>query len=286
MTHKKIIYRIVRLQVMLSQRFLCKRNLTLILMLFFLMDIFLEPVKRFAEISGCKVTQWIFPFLISDANFLMVYMAGVVCFFSGASFMGKRDRYYLIRGGRRQWLSEQITDIFASSFLITCISVLVSWLPIISILEFRSGWGKVIFTMAKTNAGSMTGLFWKISYWYLNNHTPVKAMLTTILIISLGNCFIGMLMMLVRLYLPKAYSVGIALALVAYSSVVANIGFPSEKSYFEASPISWMRITRLGFTESGFRVAWPASVSIEVFAVLLLVIGIAGHRRIRQMDFQ
>lgn len=286
MVGKEITYRIVRLQAKLNQWVLCKRILTLILLLFFLIDIFLKPIRRFAEISGCKVTQWIFPFLISDADFLMIYMAGVICFFSSVPFMERKERYYLIRGGRQQWISEQISDIFASSFLITCISVVISWLPLIPMLEFRTGWGKVIFTMAKTNAGSLTGLFWKISYWYLNNHTPSEAMLTTILIISLGNCFLGMLMMLIRLYLPKAYSVGIALALVAYSSVVANVGFPLEKSFFEISPVSWMRITRLGFTENGFRVAWPASVSIGAFTVLLLVIVIAGHRRIRQVDFQ
>ncbi len=285
MTKKRITYKASRLWAMLGQRFLCKRNLTLAVFLLFLMDIFLEPIKQFAEISGCKVTQWIFPFLISDANFLMVYMAGVICFFSSAPFMERKERYYLIRGGRQQWVSGQIGDIFASSFLMTCISVVISWLPLIPMLEFRIGWGKVIFTMAKTNAGSLTGLFWKISYWYLNNHTPVEAMLTSILIISLGSCFLGMLMMLIRLYLPKIYSVGIASALVVYSSVVANVGFPSEKSFFKVSPISWMRITRLGFTESGFRVAWPASVSIGVFAVLLLVIGIAGHCRIRKVDF-
>lgn len=286
MTGKGINYRRARLCTMLEERFLCKRNITLFLLLLFLMDVFLEPVKRFAELSGCKATPWIFPFLISDANFLMVYMAGVICFFSGAPFMERKETYYLIREERKRWFSEQANDIFLSSFLMTGISVLASCLPLFPMLKFGSEWGKVIFTLAKTNAGDMTGLFWKISNWYLNKYTPLEAMLTSILIISLGNCFLGMLMMLIRLYLPKAYSVGIALTLVAYSSVVANVGFPLEKSFFEVSPISWMRITRLGFTENGFRVAWPASVSIGAFTVLLLVIVIAGHRRIRKVDFQ
>ncbi len=105
MTKKRITYKASRLWAMLGQRFLCKRNLTLAVFLLFLMDIFLEPIKQFAEISGCKVTQWIFPFLISDANFLMVYMAGVICFFSSAPFMERKERYYLIRGGRQQWVS-------------------------------------------------------------------------------------------------------------------------------------------------------------------------------------
>lgn len=286
MTRKGVNYGTARLCAMLGERFLCKRNITLFLLLLFLMDVFLEPVKRFAELSGCKAAPWTFPFLISDANFLMVYMAGVICFFSGAPFMGRKERYYLIREERQRWFSEQANDIFISSFLMTGISVLASCIPLLPMLEFRGDWGKVIFTLAKTNAGDITGLFWKISNWYLNNHTPLEAMLTSILIISLGSCFFGMLMMLIRLYLPKAYSVGIASALVAYSSVVANVGFPSEKSFFEVSPVSWMRITRLGFTENGFRVAWPASASIGVFSVLLLAIGIAGHRRIRQVDFQ
>lgn len=284
MTRKGITYRVTRLCARLEERFLCKRNITLFLLLLFLMNVFLEPVKRFAELSGCKVTPWIFPFLISDANFLMVYMAGVICFFSSVPFMERKERYYLIREERQRWFSEQANDIFISSFLMTGISVLASSLPLFPMLEFRSEWGKVIFTLAKTNAGEMAGVFWKISYWYLNYHTPAEAMLTSILIISLGSCFLGMLMMLIRLFLPKAYSVGIALALVAYSSVVANVGFPSEKSFFEVSPISWMRITRLGFTENGFRVAWPVSVSIGAFAVLLLLIGIAGHCRIRKID--
>ncbi len=248
------------------------------------MDVFLRPVKRFAELSGEKAAPWIFPFLISDANFLMVYMAGVICFFSAAPFMEGRERYYLLREGRGRWLAEQAGDILASSFLFTVISVAVSWIPLIPVLKFESGWGKVIFTLAKTNAGGLTDLFWKLSAWYLSNHEPLEAMLATILIVSLGSSFLGMLMFLCRLCLPKAYSIGIPAVMVVYSSVVANVGSFSEKLFFAISPISWMRVTRLGFTEYGYQVSWQAQTSIIVFAVLILILIIAGRSRIRRMD--
>lgn len=251
----------------------------------FFMDIFLEPIKRFSLISGCKVAPWVFPFLISDGSFLLVYMAGIICFFSGKPFMDREDRYYLIREGRRLWFTEQLSDIFASSFIITIVTVIISWLLLFPMLEFRYDWGKVIFTLAKTDAGQITGLFWNISYWFLNSHEPLEAMFISVIIISLGSCFLGMLMVLIRLYLPPAYSVGVAVVLVVYSFIVLNVNGMHEKLLFQISPVSWMRITRLGYMEYGVRVAWPASVSIGVFAVLLLVIGIAGHCRIRKVDF-
>ena len=84
-----------------------KRNFVQMLLLFVAINIYVSPIKDFSVMTNFKVTPWVFPFLISDANFLAMFMAGVVYYFSNVPFMQKTYSYYLLREGRKKWVMEQ-----------------------------------------------------------------------------------------------------------------------------------------------------------------------------------
>lgn len=51
-----------------------KKNILLLMLLFLILTIYLEPLKSFVSISGYKISPWVYPFLITDSNFLIIFM--------------------------------------------------------------------------------------------------------------------------------------------------------------------------------------------------------------------
>ena len=76
-----------------------KKNILLLMLLFLILTIYLEPLKSFVSISGYKISPWVYPFLITDSNFLIIFMCGVICFFSNTIFFKAKDCYYFLRMG-------------------------------------------------------------------------------------------------------------------------------------------------------------------------------------------
>lgn len=267
------------------RRLLNKRNLLLALLLFLLINIYLAPIKDFSEVADCKVSPWIYPFLITDANFLLLFMAGIIYYFSTVPFMKRWNSYYLLREGRNKWLLGQIKYIVLSAYTITILSILLSWIALLPRLKYENGWGKVIFTLGKSNVGEDYGLFWKISVQYISKHTAVEAMLCSILIIGLGISFLGMLMLFFSLLFPNPFSVAITTIVVAYSSIVANVDDTLKMPLALSSPVSWMRIAQMDVTSYGSILAPSMLYVIISFILLIIILGCLMVWRIRRLDF-
>lgn len=86
-----------------SQRILSRKNVLLVVLVFFLISIYLAPVKRFSVIANESVTPWILPFLLTDTNFLILFMVAVIYYFSNVPFTNGWTGYYLLRSGKERW---------------------------------------------------------------------------------------------------------------------------------------------------------------------------------------
>lgn len=232
-----------------SRRIFNSKNLVLTILLFIVINIYLTPVKDFSIITGYGVNPWIYPFLISDANFLAIFVAGVIYYFSNVPFMQRINSYYLLREGRKRWIIEQFVYIVSSAFTIVIVSVLLSILVMIPYIIIEKGWGKVLFTLARTDAGSM-----------------VK-------------------MLFISLYINKSASVLVATGLVIYSSVVANIGNTFEKKFAVLSPISWLRVTRIDCVEYGFSVSPSLYYILIGFSILIIIMVLLINKKCMKIDF-
>lgn len=268
-----------------SRRIINKKNALLTVLIFILMNIYISPVKGFSELAQCKVSPWIFPFLVSDANFLMLFMAGVIYFYSNLPFMQRTNSYYFLRIGRARWILEQIVYIIISALIITSVSAILSIIALLPHLQFERGWGKVLYTLAKTDAGDMVGMFWNISLQYIRNQLPIEAMAMTIFIVTMGITFLGMLMFLCSLYFHKIVSVIAATVMVIYSSTVANVGHTLEKKFAMFSPVSWMRVTRIDVNQFGYRVSPSSLYIISTFIFLIFVLILLLYHKNKSVDF-
>ena len=216
-----------------------RKNVLLAVLLLFLNAIYCTPLRDFCSMSACRVTPWIFSFLLTDTNYLLLFMACIIYYFSDVPYMNQWNSYYLLRKGKSGWGREQICYILTSAFIITMISIPLSIASIIPNLYIEKGWGKVLYTLAKTNAGEKCDLFWKISSQYISKHTPFEAMMVSILFTLLGVTFIGCFMFCCALLFPKGMSILAATGLSVYSSVVVGLGDYAQRELSLTSPVSW-----------------------------------------------
>ena len=268
-----------------NRRIFNKKNFVQMLLLFVAINIYVSPIKDFSVMTNYKVTPWVYPFLISDANFLAMFIAEVVYYFSNVPFMQKSNSYYLIREGRKKWIMEQLMYIVLSAFVITGISIVLSIIALMPYVVFEADWGNVLFTLARTDAGSMVKMFWNISIHFIRNYSPISGMGLSMLLTVIGITFIGMLMFFISIYVNRTASVVVSTVLILYSAVVANIGNTFEKSFAMFSPVSWLRVTRIDVVEYGFSVSPSITYIIICFLGLILFLNILIWKRCKKIDF-
>lgn len=267
------------------ERIFNKKNALLMILSFFLINIYLEPVKNFAITTREAVSPWVLPFLLTDIKFLILFMLVIVCFFSDVPFMNRWNGYYLLRSGRDRWIKEQIGYIIAGAMSITGISILLTWISLFPELKLSLTWGKVLYTLSQTNASEMCGLFWKISGQYISKHNPCESMLITILIMILSITFLGLFMFWCSLFRVKYLSIIGAAVLVVYSHVVVAMGDFMQKRLAMFSPVAWMRIADLDVVRYGYRIAPSLYYVISAYMVLIFALINLICYKAKKMDF-
>lgn len=269
-----------------GRRSINKKNFFLLLLLFCLVYIYLDPVKNFSFQAGIKeVAPFTYPFLITDTNFLVLFMAGVIYYYSDIPNMNKWNSYYIIRTGRKRWLKGELAYVIMSALEITFLSIAMTVLALFPYVNWENGWGKVLYTLAKTNAGEQCGLFWHISLQYMTQNSPIKAMMFAGLISVLGISFTGMLILTVSFYFTKTMGIVTATIMTVMVSIIANLGDFAKQGFTKISPVSWMQVTNMGVTRYGYTIAPTLGYAIVGFVVLILFcIGMSVYK-INRMDF-
>lgn len=267
------------------ERIFNKKNIVLAALLLFLLLIYLQPIKKFSIIAKCKSSPWVFPFLVTDTNFLMIYMTIIICFFSNVPFMNRWNSYYLLRSGKDKWIKEQICYIAMSATMITIVSVLMTWIVLIPQLQVESDWGRVLYTLSKTNARELCGLFWTISAQFISKHSAIETMLISLLVITLGITFLGMLMLWCSLFLSRSCAVVSATVLVANFYITTLMGDFMQKKMAMVSPVSWMEIANYGVTRYGYKIAPSIIYTVTAYSVLIAVMSYMSCKKIRKIDF-
>jgi hypothetical protein len=283
---RKYVNMLYHFHLRYCKRIINRKNLLLTVLIFFLIMIYVTPIKNFVYMSGyARVTPYIYPFLLTDPNFLVIFMAGSIYFYSGVPFMNRWNNYYLLRIGRIQWVTGQIIHIVISALAITIITIVLTLVVLLPYVHIERGWGNVLYTLAKTDAKEMCGLFWKISVQYMSQNSPLTAMVGAIVVSTLGIVFIGILMLCCALLFSRTFSIIMATALVAYSSVVVNMGDHAQRGLTLTSPISWMRIADFGVTRFGIRIGLSYGFAVCSYLALTVLLMMFIYHRIGKIDF-
>ena len=245
------------------------RMLTLLLLLGFVYHIFLSPLNSFLKSVQHPICPCIFPFLLSDIYFLILFMSAAVSYFSDAPFMKSWTMYQVIRTGRVRWALGQI-EVF---------------LPDITLSE---GWGKVLYTLAMTGISGEFDIPFSISYEIISRYTVWEALGVTILISGMVITFIGLLMFCVSLIGSRLWANMLAMLFVVIPMVQLNLGRAAAGLAY-ISPVSWMNLSQLDIRSAGVRgVGNTLSLGYctAALGITCLLLSIVIIWKIRTADFQ
>ena len=124
-----------------------KVYLSLIILMFFLHDNF-EPLFKFAKEVGYRVTPYLLPFSFKQPFMKLVIFCSVLLIFSDAPFLTDFQVFMLSRSGKKCWYIAQMIYLALGSIMLTVFMAVFPVVINLSVIVFKSGWGKVIKTLA------------------------------------------------------------------------------------------------------------------------------------------
>lgn len=248
------------------------RIYVLVLSLFAFVHIYSSPIRDFSKEVGVPVTPWLYPYLTCNRVFLLLLMLGIVLLFCDAPFLDNLQPYIISRCGRLCWICGQILYIILASAIYFAAAMLFSVLSVSSNLQLSPEWGKVLGTLAQTDADISIYIPYKIQVVY----TPVQAMLTSFFLSWFVGIFLGLVIFALNVHFKRAVGGIAASVLVIMDSFALNS--PFIVTYF--SPISWASLAIVDSTNTTRYPSMLYAVSVlAVFFVLLSAISAMTFRK-------
>jgi hypothetical protein len=211
-------------------------GILLVILVFNLVD----PINYFSKAMNYRVTPWVFPFLTDSIFVQMLLSFGIVFLFCDAPFIDAGQQYFLIRSGRIQWGMGQVLYIMFSSAIFYLFVAFVSVLVITPNVFLSTGWGKILGTLAQTNAGYGFNIPLKISYQIQALYTPIQAFGLSLLLEWCVGTFLGLVIFIINIHFSRALGAIVAAAIVCLDMAISNT-FPYYMFHF--SPLSMARLS-------------------------------------------
>ena len=259
------------------------RMFTLLLLLGFVYHIFLTPLNSFVKSVNHPICPFIFPFLLSDIYFLVLFMAAVVYYFSDAPFMKNWTMYQVIRTGRVRWAFGQIETILISSFTFVILAIGMTGILLLPNVTLSEGWGKVLYTLSMTGASGDFNIPFSIPYEIISRYTVLEGLGVTILVGGMVIAFIGLLMFCISLIGSRLLANVVAMVFVIMPMIQLNIGMAVPELNY-VSPVSWMNLSKIDIAGTGSGL--PLSYCVTILGIMSILLSIAIIWKIRTVDFQ
>lgn len=249
-----------------------------IISLFVLMSMFVwndfEVIGDLTGRTGIKTTPLIFPFFSSDPVKQLILLAGIVFLFSDAPFINKNQPYIIIRSKRIPWVLGQILYIVMASAIYFLILMCVSVLVLLPYATFATnGWGKIVNTLAQTDAGAQIHLQFGVTKEIITFYSPFEAFGLSFLLNWGVGCFLGLIMFVINLKFNRRLGLVVAGVILFFDILVTNA---LSGTFYHFSPVSLSRLSVLDPMGISLfpNLTYPFvffSVSIVVLSALLVV---------------
>lgn len=201
-----------------------------------------DSVKNFSELVGIKCSPWLFPFLMQENYIQFIFIAGATLLFCDAPFIDHETNFEIIRTGRLNWIMGKELYILAISFIYSIFIMSLSTLLLLPDIQMQSGWGKVLNTLAQTNAASaINNNYLNLDYHIIQRFTPMHASLLCLVLMTVICFLVGLCALFINIFFKKTPGAvgGIVIALLPYFQ--RNFSNLYKMSFF--SPASWMDIS-------------------------------------------
>lgn len=263
--------------VNLRNRIGCFRFVTLLIILFFIMDILLGPFRADVRILAQHGNLAILPFLQTSDFYMKVLFLGIVYFYSNIPFMNREEMLCLSRLGKERWGRRNISYIIGSSVILTCSIFIISIVEIFSVSKISLSWDSVYKTLSLTGGQNLQ---FEIPYLIIKQYEPFILMSLILFLDVMVISLIGMFMYAVSLYGYRVLACIMALLIALLPSIDSWMG--GRLIYY--SPVSWLDCSNWRIGHDNLKPDLQYIVVAGIFLNVLLVI--ICQKRVKKMEWK
>jgi len=202
---------------------------------------FTTEITQFARGVEINVSPWLYPFLFTQKYVKLLFFLPLILLFCDAPFIDENQPYVIARSGRIPWSIGQISYIFIASALYLLFLMVATIIINLPNLQFTMEWGKVLGTLANTNAATVAGVKTTIHSGIIYYFSPLQAMWFSLLLTWLASVFLGLL-----IYVINSISGTRILGVLAASFfLVLDATIIGRDNLYRFSPVSWSSIERI-----------------------------------------
>ena len=227
-----------------------------------------HPLRELTYSIKYPVTWCVFPFMISNLSFLILFGSELIYINSMIfSYMQHSNMYQIIRTGRISWALGQLGGTFFRSFILVVFTAFCSIVSLLPQIEWSLQWGKLIHTIAMTNAAIQYNLKYVFYYQILGKYSPLQLMIITIVICTFISMFLSSLNVYDKLIFQPHFGS------LNYSSINDNaifvVNIHPKIRYILAKfiPTVWAKVVQVNSPVLGYY--WVPSIKY-MFAFLLI----------------
>ena len=169
-------------QIRLRKTFTTPRFYVALLWIAILFHVMTAGIRGFCEQTGVDVTFWMLPFMTRYNGDQIIIVLGALLLFCDAPFLEPNSGWQILRVGRKSWFWGNMLYIVVVSFFYTICLSMIPVLLVFPNVGWETGWGKVISTLAQTNA-AYTFDQEPLDYLIISRFSPQEAMGLTMLAI-------------------------------------------------------------------------------------------------------
>lgn len=236
------------------------------ILLFMFTQIFTKEIIEFSKAINIEVTPWIFPFLFTQKFVKLLFFFPLILLFCDAPFIDDNQAYVIARSGRIPWSLGQIAYIIIASGIYFLFLLFLTIIINIAHIQFTSSWGKVLGTLANTNASSVIELKTFVSRNILYYFTPLQAMWFTFFLSWLVGIVLGLVINVIN-SLSNTRMWGV---LTASFLLVLDAAVTGYSSIYRFSPVSWSNLDRIDINGT----TQMPSISYIYIGLAILIIGL------------
>lgn len=257
----------------LEKWFLNPRVIAIAVFYFATMFIDTRAVVRFSEHVEIRVTPWLFSHMIGGWYFHVTLMLCAIFLFADAPFLDESAPYVIVRSGRRAWVTGQVVYVLLASMVFVVFCYLSSVLPLLGHLKWDTGWGKVIGTLAQTEAAELYDLKFIFSTRILHMYQPIPATLYSMLLTWLICSIVGLLMFVLNLYTARSIGTILCCVITVFDYYIYNFLSGAARRY---SPIT---LSTLSNIDGDYITLGYAFSVLSAILVALMILSVAFIRK-------
>ena len=226
-----------------------------------------QSVAYFASIEKIKVRPWIFPHLTNYYSTQMIIMSGLAFLFCNAPFNENTNEYLLPRADHFSWVVGHLIYIVLLTFIYIFFICVISIFSFIPSLDFTLKWGKILGTLARTDAALRYGIPFRVNDFIIGAYTAGEAMIYSFLLEWAASIYITLVMYLFNLISKKSIGTIIAGMFILLDTMIANEWSPIG---YKASPVTLAQLAM--FSGENLKYGLTLNYSIAFFLVGILVL--------------